>query len=246
VYLVAGLATLAALDEGGLVANAERTGALLRDALTGLAQRYDIIGDVRGMGLMVAVPTVARIGSLQAPTATDTLVVTPLAAIVKAKDPVSGSPAAAFLHTCTAPVGTALLVNVTTVWLVTEPAGTLTTALRAARSLLTRRPTGLVVTSATATPTCGLADRHLPLWCRGRLAAPTDGYADRALHPRDRELEGAGHTRAGRRLADLDVSRGLGCRVGGDLHSNEAGTQARYRRQDPSQADSVSIWRCTR
>ncbi|HTX25844.1 MAG TPA: aspartate aminotransferase family protein [Streptosporangiaceae bacterium] len=51
--MVAGLATLAVLDDEGLVANAARTGEVLRTALTAMAERYDVLADVRGRGLMI-------------------------------------------------------------------------------------------------------------------------------------------------------------------------------------------------
>jgi hopanoid-associated sugar epimerase len=51
--MAAGLATLTALDDADLVANAERTGLALRTALAPLAERYDVLRDVRGLGLMV-------------------------------------------------------------------------------------------------------------------------------------------------------------------------------------------------
>jgi hopanoid-associated sugar epimerase len=51
--MAAGLATLAALDDEGIVANAERTGRALRDGLRGLAERYEVLRDVRGLGLMI-------------------------------------------------------------------------------------------------------------------------------------------------------------------------------------------------
>ncbi len=51
--MAAGLATLAVLDDEGLVANAARTGEALRAALTAMAERYDVLADVRGRGLMI-------------------------------------------------------------------------------------------------------------------------------------------------------------------------------------------------
>lgn len=51
--MVAGLATLAALDDEDLVARAERTGQALRQALAPLVERYDLLREVRGLGLMV-------------------------------------------------------------------------------------------------------------------------------------------------------------------------------------------------
>jgi len=53
--MVAGLATLAAFDDEDIIARAERTGADLQAKLAGLAARYDLIHDVRGLGLMVGI-----------------------------------------------------------------------------------------------------------------------------------------------------------------------------------------------
>jgi ornithine--oxo-acid transaminase len=53
--MVAGLATLAAFDDEDIVGRAERTGADLQDKLRGLAERYELIHDVRGLGLMVGI-----------------------------------------------------------------------------------------------------------------------------------------------------------------------------------------------
>jgi ornithine--oxo-acid transaminase len=53
--MVAGLATLAAFDDEDIVSRAERTGTDLQDKLRGLAARYDLIQDVRGLGLMVGI-----------------------------------------------------------------------------------------------------------------------------------------------------------------------------------------------
>jgi ornithine--oxo-acid transaminase len=53
--MAAGLATLAVLDEEGLIDNARRTGALLAERLAGLQARYEMVGDVRGRGLMVGI-----------------------------------------------------------------------------------------------------------------------------------------------------------------------------------------------
>jgi 4-aminobutyrate aminotransferase len=47
-------ATIQVMREEGLVENAARHGELLLDHLRSLQQRYDLIGDVRGLGLMVA------------------------------------------------------------------------------------------------------------------------------------------------------------------------------------------------
>jgi ornithine--oxo-acid transaminase len=51
----AGLATLQVLDEEGLVERAERMGQLLLELTRPLAQRYAIVRDVRGLGLMWAI-----------------------------------------------------------------------------------------------------------------------------------------------------------------------------------------------
>jgi ornithine--oxo-acid transaminase len=53
--MVAGLATLAAFDDEDIVARAERSGADLQAKLRGLAERYDLIRDVRGLGLMIGI-----------------------------------------------------------------------------------------------------------------------------------------------------------------------------------------------
>jgi ornithine--oxo-acid transaminase len=51
--MAAGLATLAVIDDEGLVANAARTGEALRTALAAMAERFDVLADVRGRGLMI-------------------------------------------------------------------------------------------------------------------------------------------------------------------------------------------------
>lgn len=48
----AALATLAVIDEEGLVERAERMGALLMELTRPLVDRYEVVRDVRGMGLM--------------------------------------------------------------------------------------------------------------------------------------------------------------------------------------------------
>jgi ornithine--oxo-acid transaminase len=53
--MVAGLATLAAFDDEDIIGRAERTGAELQDKLRGLAEKYEVIKDVRGIGLMVGI-----------------------------------------------------------------------------------------------------------------------------------------------------------------------------------------------
>lgn len=51
----AALATLRVLDEEGLIARAERLGALLLELTTPLVERYEVVRDVRGLGLMWAI-----------------------------------------------------------------------------------------------------------------------------------------------------------------------------------------------
>jgi acetylornithine/succinyldiaminopimelate/putrescine aminotransferase len=53
--MAAGLATLAVLEDEGLVQNAERVGAALLTSLEGLQAKYDLIADVRGRGLMIGI-----------------------------------------------------------------------------------------------------------------------------------------------------------------------------------------------
>ncbi len=53
--MVAGLATLTAFDEEDVIARAERSGRALRAALASLAERYDVIGAIRGEGLMIGI-----------------------------------------------------------------------------------------------------------------------------------------------------------------------------------------------
>lgn len=53
--MAAGLATLATLDEKGLVANASRQGARLLGAFRAMQERYELIKDVRGKGLLIGV-----------------------------------------------------------------------------------------------------------------------------------------------------------------------------------------------
>jgi len=51
----AGLATLRVLDREGLVAHSERMGALLLELTTPLVERYEVVREVRGLGLMWAI-----------------------------------------------------------------------------------------------------------------------------------------------------------------------------------------------
>jgi ornithine--oxo-acid transaminase len=61
----AALATLRVLDEEGLVGHAERMGTLLLELTRPLVQRYEVVADVRGLGLMWAIelgPPNGRLG----------------------------------------------------------------------------------------------------------------------------------------------------------------------------------------
>src|SRR6185312_13369278 len=62
--MAAGLATLHVLEAENLIANARTMGAELARRLRELAERYHMIGDVRGRGLMIGVefraPTAPR------------------------------------------------------------------------------------------------------------------------------------------------------------------------------------------
>jgi 4-aminobutyrate aminotransferase-like enzyme len=60
VACAAAVATLDVIDKEGLVENAATLGAHLMDALRVLQQRYPVIGDVRGKGLMVATEFTTR------------------------------------------------------------------------------------------------------------------------------------------------------------------------------------------
>jgi len=53
--MVAGLATLAELDEQDLVARSERLGRLLLERTQPLVERFDVVAEVRGLGLMWAI-----------------------------------------------------------------------------------------------------------------------------------------------------------------------------------------------
>jgi adenosylmethionine-8-amino-7-oxononanoate aminotransferase len=55
----AGVAVLEEITGNDLIGNAERIGARLKDELTGLMTEYPFIGDVRGMGLLLAFETVS-------------------------------------------------------------------------------------------------------------------------------------------------------------------------------------------
>jgi ornithine--oxo-acid transaminase len=53
--MVAALATLATFDDEDIIARAQRTGMALQDGLKSLAERYELIRDVRGLGLMIGI-----------------------------------------------------------------------------------------------------------------------------------------------------------------------------------------------
>ena len=53
--MAAGLATLSVIEDEGLVENAARTGDALRGALQEMVDRYELLGEVRGRGLMIGI-----------------------------------------------------------------------------------------------------------------------------------------------------------------------------------------------
>jgi ornithine--oxo-acid transaminase len=58
----AGLATLRVLERDGVVAHAERLGALLLDLTEPLIERHEVVRDVRGLGLMWAIELGSPVG----------------------------------------------------------------------------------------------------------------------------------------------------------------------------------------
>ncbi|MDQ2779139.1 MAG: aminotransferase class III-fold pyridoxal phosphate-dependent enzyme [Pseudomonadota bacterium] len=63
VSMAVGNAVLDVVEAEGLMANAQRVGALLRDGLWSLAGRHTLIGDVRGAGLFIGVELVTDRGN---------------------------------------------------------------------------------------------------------------------------------------------------------------------------------------
>jgi ornithine--oxo-acid transaminase len=53
--MAAGLATIRIIERDGLVERAERIGALLRDGINELRERYEMVKEVRGAGLMIGI-----------------------------------------------------------------------------------------------------------------------------------------------------------------------------------------------
>ena len=53
--MAAGLASLAVVDDEQLVDNAEQTGKLLMDVLQGMVERYELLLEVRGRGLIIGI-----------------------------------------------------------------------------------------------------------------------------------------------------------------------------------------------
>ncbi|WP_228989346.1 aspartate aminotransferase family protein [Streptomyces sp. DH8] len=53
--MAAGLAVLAVMEDEEIVANARRTGDLLRERLASLVDRYELLHEVRGRGLMIGI-----------------------------------------------------------------------------------------------------------------------------------------------------------------------------------------------
>ncbi|QBI56591.1 aspartate aminotransferase family protein [Streptomonospora litoralis] len=70
VSCAAALATLDVIEDEGLVANAARMGERLREGLAGVAADHPVIGDVRGLGLMIGNEFTAPDGSPDTATAT--------------------------------------------------------------------------------------------------------------------------------------------------------------------------------
>jgi alanine-glyoxylate transaminase/(R)-3-amino-2-methylpropionate-pyruvate transaminase len=75
VSMTQGLATLEVIDAEGIQANALKVGAHLKGRLMELADKHSLIGDVRGMGLMIGVELVKDRKSKEAATAQTAAVV---------------------------------------------------------------------------------------------------------------------------------------------------------------------------
>ena len=58
VSMVAGLATLKAMEEENMLENCRKVGAYLTERLRQLQQKYELIGDIRGPGLMIGIELV--------------------------------------------------------------------------------------------------------------------------------------------------------------------------------------------
>jgi alanine-glyoxylate transaminase/(R)-3-amino-2-methylpropionate-pyruvate transaminase len=78
VSVTQGLATLDIIDRDGIQENARTVGGYLKDRLTELAERQSLIGEVRGMGLMLGVELV-RDRATKEPASTETVEVLELA-----------------------------------------------------------------------------------------------------------------------------------------------------------------------
>lgn len=74
VSMTQGLATLAVIDADDIQGNARRVGAHLKDRLLDLAERHPLIGEVRGLGLMLGVELV-RDRATKEPATTETAAV---------------------------------------------------------------------------------------------------------------------------------------------------------------------------
>jgi 4-aminobutyrate aminotransferase-like enzyme len=75
VACAAALAVLEVIEEEGLMANASDVGSYLRDRLAGLMAKHELIGQVRGMGLMVGVELVKNRETREPATSEATLAV---------------------------------------------------------------------------------------------------------------------------------------------------------------------------